>query len=262
MSEDDEKQTRSQTPTLPHTPARARRPSPIRALRRGLSLVWDNLGLVVGINLGWMLILLLFSAAVYGEAAIVHHGGAHGLGARASSPLLMLIGLALSGAMAAGPAAALALRARQEAASLTDFVQGVRRDGLRYATLTLILVIVVGECLFYFGWLLRLGPLRLLSPLPLYLSAFWLVAAPYQFALVSLENRGFKDTLKRSCLLVLDNPVYSVMTSFAMAAVAVALIISGVGLALAAGATWLALSQSMTLEALRKYRPEDVEADE
>lgn len=232
-------------PTLPERsrPAQVCRPRAFRAIRIGLQIYWDNAGVLTALNLACFAaaVLLAWIPALLGPRLVNH----------AFQLFILAAGIAVLGALAAGPARVLALRLRMEPAGLAEVIEGIRTLGVRYIVITFAAVLLTGEALFYSRWLASAAPI--LCPLPLYVAAFWLAAMPYQYSLVAIENRKLGDAIRRSCLLVLDNPLYSLAAAALGGALVLGLTLTGVGLGMAALAVALSLGQASAVEVMRKY---------
>jgi hypothetical protein len=238
-------------------------PDPRRAFLRGLAMAWDNAGLVIGLNLCWILLVIAVGFGLHLAASLAGwQGGSpfhtglrspHPEHAGPLDPILDLALLAAAGAAASGPAGAISRRLRLESAGLSDCLESLRRDGASYAALTILFSLVVGGCLLCAVTLATAGPLIVIAPLPLYAALFWLLAAPYQFALVILERRRPLAAIRRSALLVLDNPFYSLVAGLLSGAALLALFCSVIGVFVTIVPVAAALSQAITVEVLRKY---------
>lgn len=237
----------------PRTPGR--RASLALGLRLGIRDSYDYLGTVV--------LMSLAGAMISGAGAL----GGHALGLAlfhrlpGSMPIVLPVLTAVAGmAVVGGPLAAGFCRFARNAAArrepeLFDLAWGFREALRPSALLALIQIfgslVLAGNCWFYIS---QEGPvLAVLGAVFGYVLLFWLLMTLYQWPLLAEEAGGARRALRKSALLVLDNPGYSAALGLVILALTVLLwgfIIPA--LLLWAGAMPLLLTQA-TRELLRKY---------
>jgi uncharacterized membrane protein len=109
--------------------------------------------------------------------------------------------------------------------------------------------------------------LKLIGILFLYPLLFWLLALPYQWPLLAEQRQGAWPAIKKSALLVLDNPGFVLLHAVVAALFSVACLAAMVGVPLLWVGTLAFLHTEATRALLRKYgvlppEPDPEAADE
>jgi uncharacterized membrane protein YesL len=181
-------------------PASTHRPSAMRVLRKSVADAWSYLAFFVGANVIWV-ILLGLPLTLLGRVAI--------------KPVGFACGLALTAiAVSAGNAIVFHVTNRMARGdiSLRDFKGAVADHFLSSMALLAILLGVVGLGIFnvYFYVKVLSGPWwRLIGIIWGYVIVMLALAMLYSYPLLVEQRCGALKAVKRSALLFLDNPRYT-----------------------------------------------------
>ena len=219
-------------------PRPTRRPRAADILRptfqRFLWNTFDHLGLLVVANLIWVGLCLPVVTAPASTAALFHLGRK----------------------IAAG-----------EEVTVRDFLVGFRVHfvpSLKAGAFTLTAGVVVWANVdFYsqFGGRATV-PGMLLAATMVWVGAFVALMHVHVLSLIVHGERSLRAVLRKSALLVLDNPVFTVGIAVQALSVAVLCIVTGAGLVLALGSFLAVLLTTGHRELLKKYFPDSPEASE
>lgn len=157
--------------------------------------------------------------------------------------------------------------AAEEDARISDFWLGFRRDflpSLKISAFTLAVAAVIWFNTDFYGHLrggLAVGGTAL-ATLLIWSAAFLLLMHAHLHALVAGGERSLRRLLKKSALLVLDNPGFSVGITLQALVLAAVCLITGVGLPLILASLHATLLATGHRELLKKYFPDSPEAQE
>lgn len=219
----------------PKAPRRPRAADILRpTFRRFIWNAYDHLGLLVLSNLIWIALCLPVVTAPAATAALFH------LGRRIADG---------------------------ERATVSDYFAGFREHfvpSLKVAAFTLAAAIAVWVNVDFYS---RLGgraalPGMLLAAVILWIGAFVVLTHVHLLPLIAHGERGLRNALRKSALLVLDNPGFSIGIAVQAISVAVLCLVTGAGLVLALGSFLALLLATGHRELLKKYSPDSSEASE
>jgi uncharacterized membrane protein YesL len=195
---------------------------------------YDHIGLLVVANLVWLALCLPVITAPAATAGLFH----------------------------------LARRiADHEPASLRDFFEGLREHffpALRAGALTLAVAIVLWVNIDFYS---HLGgratlPGMLLAALMIWVGAFVLLMHAHVFPLIVGGERSTRAVVRKSALLTLDNPGFTIGITVQALSVTALCVITCAGLVLALGSLLAVLLTTGHRELLKKYFPESDAARE
>lgn len=204
------------------------------AFRRFLWSAYDNLWTLVLANLLWILLAIPLITAPAATGGLYH----------------------LTRRMAWG-----------EPAHIRDFFAGFRehfRPSLAVGAFTIVVFFLLWTAVDFYSHLG--GPMEIpglvLSAVLLWGGLFFLLMHVHAFPLIADGERSFLQILKKSALLVLDNPVFTLGVIVQATALKVICVVTGAGFFLAAVSFTSLLLSMAHRELIRKYRPGDVPPDE
>lgn len=214
---------------------------PIRAadiLRNSFKrFIWhgyDNLGLLVAANLLWLLLCLPIVTAPAATAGLFN----------------------LAKKIADG-----------EKVAFSDFTRGFRAHlvpATKVGSVTLLIVFLVWVNIDFYshleGWATIPG--MMLAAIMVWISVFLLLMHAHIHPLIAGGDHSLRKLLRKSALLTLDNPGYSVGITVQAVSVGVICILTGAGLVLALGSFVSLLLSTGHRELLKKYFPDSAEAAE
>ncbi len=236
------------------TTAVAYRPRIGRALKNGLQVAYDNMG-----------VMLVGSTLWIGAAALLAAGGTglFGLAFAGREPgrtlLALLCGLVAAG-IGTGPITAALFRHARRLQAHDDpywweLLSSVGREwqrGLSLAALQVtVSVVLLMDALFFFGQE-RFG-WRLVGLLFLYPLLFWLGAMLLQWPLAVERDGPVREVVKKSLLLLLDNLGFVVVMALALAGFTLLCRFTLIGLVLAWAGTAAMIGTAAVRELLPKY---------
>lgn len=195
---------------------------------------YDNLGLLVLANLLWLILCLPVVTAPGATAA--------------------LFGLAKK--IADG-----------EPAGLRDLANGFRRyfaPATKVGAFTLAVLFMIWVNVDFYSHLAGRATLpgMLLAAVMIWSAGFLLLMHVHIYPLVVAGERGLAATLRKSALLTLDNPGFTIGIAIQAASVAVICLLTGVGLVLMLASLLAVLFATGHRELMKKYFPESPEAAE
>ncbi len=223
------------TPPRPTSPRRPRAADLLApAFRTALWRVYDHLGLLIVLNLIWLVLLVPVVTAPAATAALFD----------------------------------VARRlARRETVSAATYFRSFRRLfpsalilGLFSAFTAFVLWIAV-DFYSHLGGAMRY-PGFLLAALLVWLGVFVALMHAHLFPVLVHGDRRLPVVLKKSALLTLDNLAFSLGILVQTAALAALCVVTGAGLVLIGGSLVAVLLVSGHRELLRKYRPDDPSLEE
>lgn len=243
-----------------------------RVLKRGVVDAWDRFGLVIGASLVWSFAVslpIIVAAAVGGRIP----------GTRMWLALVGLAASALVGAALLGGIYRLAYKiVYREDPTLGDVLSGAKEMVGRSYAIAAINVIVAGilalDVAFFFG---LIGPLRTslitlgVGALALYAMLAWSMAAIYQFPLLSAQRpmgqrEGALAAVKKSLLLALHNPGFTIGLFVVILGFSVLCLISVIGMLVIYTGTVSIVTTHALRELYVRYgvveEPPEVEEDE
>ncbi len=157
--------------------------------------------------------------------------------------------------------------AAREPVSLRDMFEGFRRDflpSLKVGTFTLTVVFLVWVNADFYS---HMGgraaiPGMFLAALMIWTVVFVILMHAHLHPLIADGDRSLRALLRKSALLTLDNPGYTLGVAVQAAAVGVICLVTGAGLLLALGSFTALLFATGHRELLKKYFPDAPEASE
>ncbi len=175
-----------------------------RVLRKFFWDSYDNLGVMILGNLLWFGLCLPIVTAPASTAAL----------------------FSLTNHIAAG-----------KKVSIKDFWDGFRKYFLRSVSLTLIyllLLVMVESNIFLYRHLNQAGRVvfAFMGAVNLWLLLLFALIEIYSLPLIVKQDIGLKKALKRSALLALDNPFFTIVISIQILAIVFLSVLSGVGMVL------------------------------
>ncbi len=199
------------------------------AFRRFLWDSYDHLGLLVLMNLLWLLFCLPVVTAPAATAALFQVAGKI---------------------------------VRREEVSVRDFFRGFRSlflPGLKFGAFTALAAVVFWVAIDFYA---SLGgratlPGMFIAGAFIWAAAFLLLMQVHAFPLIARGDQALLTILRKSALLILDNVGYSIGIAIQALAVAVLCIATGAGLVLIVGSLLAVLLTAGHHELLKRYFPPD-----
>ena len=151
--------------------------------------------------------------------------------------------------------------------SLGDFFDGFRAHFLpatKVGSFTLAFAFLVWVNIDFYSHLERWAtiPGMLLSAVMIWAVAFLLLMHAHIHPLISHGERGLRNIVRKSALLALDNPGFTIGVAVQSASVAIICLLTGLGLVLVLASLLAVLLSTGHRELLKKYFPESLEASE
>ncbi|NPV54418.1 MAG: DUF624 domain-containing protein [Firmicutes bacterium] len=178
----------------------------------------------------------------------------------------VVAGLALVGTAPATAAASYVvfLVLKREDIGIRDFIVGFRRFGVRalglMAAELLLIAVLLADIVFCFT---NKNPvIKAVGGIWIYALLFVLMMMNYLIPLVVQQDTGTGKALKRSALLILDNPFFSILMSFFNLLVAVVCIVIAPAFALLFMGILSFLQGNGAVEVLKKYNIHTVPEEE
>lgn len=157
--------------------------------------------------------------------------------------------------------------ADHEPVTIRDFFDGFREHffpALRAGALALAVAVVLWVNVDFYSHLggPAIIPGMLLAAVMIWIAAFMLLLHAHLFALIVGGERGTRAALRKSALLTLDNPGFTIGITVQALSVAALCVVTGAGLVLALGSLLAVLLTTGHRELLKKYFPDSEAAQE
>jgi len=227
------------------------------ALRLGLRDTYDHMGAVLVLSVGWSVVACLVLAGAQSLAARLA-GALPGALPLLAAGAAVIVGCSLAG----GPALAGLFRfclngATRQEPEILDVAWGFRNALGRSIRLALaqsgVAAVLAANAAFYLYLAGSIPGVIVAGLLFLYALLFWSCALLYQWPLLVEEEIPVRALVKKSLLLVLDNPGFTLLLALTLAALTLLLWATAVGGVLVWAGAAAFLQTQATRELLRRY---------